>query len=77
MATGACRPTPTGRASFSRPRADLTKSQTELEMWERRVSSLRTSRLDPDSVDERARATLNLADPADIIGCTGPGKRLF
>jgi cell division protein FtsB len=57
--------------------ADLTKSQTELEMWERRVSSLRTSRLDPDSLDEQARATLNLADPADIIVMYGPGKRLF
>ena len=35
--------------------------------WERRVPALRTSRLDRDALDERARAMLNLSDPSDII----------
>lgn len=57
--------------------ADQSRAQTELETWERRVASLRTNRLDLDSLGERARATLNLADPADIVVMYGPGKKLF
>ena len=51
--------------------------QAELAVWERRVAGLRTSRLDPDTLDERARATLNLADPAEVVVIYGPGKKLF
>jgi hypothetical protein len=38
---------------------------------------LRTQRLDPDTLDERARAMLNLADPNDVVVMYGSGKRLF
>ncbi len=65
------------QSQLAEAQADLSKSQAEQEMWERRVAGLRTSRLDLDSVDERARATLNLADPADVVVMYGPGKRLF
>jgi cell division protein FtsB len=56
---------------------DQAKAQAELDVWDRRVAGLRTSRLDPDTLDERARATLNLADPADVVVMYGPGKKLF
>ncbi len=45
--------------------------------WDRRVAALRSQRLDPDMLDERARAMLNLADPGDIVVPYAQGKRLF
>ena len=35
--------------------------------WERRVSLLRSASLDPDMLDERARAMLNVARPDEIV----------
>jgi cell division protein FtsB len=35
-------------------------------VWERRVSLLRANRIDPDMLDERARALLGYTDPRDI-----------
>lgn len=58
-------------------RAELAKTQIDQAGWERRVTELRLQRLDPDMLDERARAMLNLADPADIVMPYGQGKRLF
>jgi cell division protein FtsB len=46
-------------------------------MWERRVAGLRNTRLDPDTLDERARAMLNLADPSDVVVMYPQGKKLF
>ncbi|MGE0416809.1 MAG: septum formation initiator family protein [Acetobacteraceae bacterium] len=46
---------------------DNTAAKTERDRWERRVSGLRNSQLDPDTLDERARAMLNLADPTDVV----------
>ena len=57
--------------------ADLAKADQERELLERRVSGLRTQRLDPDTLDERARAMLNVAEPNDVVVMYGPGKRLF
>lgn len=57
--------------------ADLGKAQSDQLSWDRRVSELRSQRLDPDMLDERARAMLNLADPADVVVMYGPGKKLF
>ena len=57
--------------------AELARVQAERDAWERRVTGLRTQRLDPDTLDERARAMLNVADPADIVVPYGPNKRLF
>jgi cell division protein FtsB len=35
-------------------------------VWERRVALLRSDRLDPDMLDERARSLLGLVDPRDL-----------
>lgn len=57
--------------------AELTRVTTERETWERRVAGLRTQRLDLDTLDERARAVLNVAEPSDLVVPYGPDKRLF
>ena len=57
--------------------AELFHVNGEVEMWERRVTGLRNSRLDPDTLDERARAMLNLAEPTEVVVMYGQGKRLF
>lgn len=57
--------------------AELSRAEQERDVLERRVSGLRTQRLDPDTLDERARAMLNAAEPSDIVVMYGPGKRLF
>ncbi len=55
--------------------AELDRTQADQAAWERRVAALRTQRLDPDMLDERARAMLNLAEPGDIV--VPYNKRLF
>jgi cell division protein FtsB len=49
--------------------ADLTQeldaTRAERERWEHRVSLLRSDRIDPDVLDERARQLLDFADPRD------------
>lgn len=57
--------------------ADLAKAQADQAGWDRRVSELRSQRVDPDMLDERARAMLNLAEPTDIVVPYGQGKKLF
>jgi cell division protein FtsB len=47
--------------------AELARLKAERAQWERRVSLLRSERLDPDMLDERARALLNLAHPHDLV----------
>jgi hypothetical protein len=41
------------------------------------VSGLRARHLDPDTLDERARAMLNLAQPTDVIVKFGQQDKLF
>ena len=57
--------------------AELSRVNADVERWERRVTGLRNSRLDPDTLDERARAMLNLADPTEVVVMYGQGKKLF
>jgi cell division protein FtsB len=57
--------------------ADLARAQAEVAGWERRVDGLHTTHLDPDALDERARAMLNLSDPSDIIVPYPNGQKLF
>ncbi|HMF11441.1 MAG TPA: septum formation initiator family protein [Gemmataceae bacterium] len=45
---------------------ELSKLKAERTVWERRVSLLRSDILDPDMLDERARALLDYADPNDL-----------
>ena len=56
---------------------EVARAQEEEQGWERRVAAMRTGRLDLDLLDERARAQLNVADPADIVVPYPPNKRLF
>jgi cell division protein FtsB len=57
--------------------ADQATARSERDAWERRASGLRASRLNPDTLDERARAMLNLADPTDVVVQYGPKDKLF
>jgi cell division protein FtsB len=41
--------------------------KAERARWERRVSLLKSESLDPDMLDERARALLDYADPRDLV----------
>jgi cell division protein FtsB len=45
---------------------DLVHLKAERTVWERRVELLRSDRLDPDMLDERARALLGYVDPHDV-----------
>lgn len=44
----------------------LAALKAERALWERRVSLLRSDRIDPDMLDERARALLGLTGPHDL-----------
>lgn len=57
--------------------ADHAAAQAERDSWERRVAGLRASHLDPDTLDERARAMLNLAEPNDVIVPYAAKDRVF
>ena len=56
--------------------ADQNAAKAERDAWETRVSGLRARHLDPDTLDERARAMLNLADPNDVIVKLGAQEKL-
>ncbi|HXL64929.1 MAG TPA: septum formation initiator family protein [Xanthobacteraceae bacterium] len=46
--------------------AELTHLQVERGQWERRLSLLKSNRIDPDMLDERARALLDYTHPNDL-----------
>lgn len=45
---------------------ELRQVKAERAIWERRVALLRSDRLDPDMLDERARALLGYVGPRDL-----------
>jgi cell division protein FtsB len=47
--------------------AELDRLKAERRQWEQRVALLRADRIDPDMLDERARALLHYAHPNDLI----------
>ncbi len=51
---------------------ELSRLKAERAVWERRVSLLRSDKLDPDVLDERARALLGYVDPRDAVLLTAP-----
>ena len=60
---------------------DLERLKFERTQWERRIALLKSDKLDPDMLDERARALLDYADGNDLTlafptrptwGPTGP-----
>jgi cell division protein FtsB len=46
---------------------ELARLKLERASWEHRVSLLRADRLDPDMLDERARAMLDYVHPNDLV----------
>jgi cell division protein FtsB len=46
---------------------ELERVTAERKDWEHRVSLLGADKLDPDLLDERARAMLNYAHPRDLV----------
>ena len=46
---------------------ELARLKIERAQWQHRVSLLRSDRLDPDMLDERARAVLDYAHPNDLV----------
>jgi cell division protein FtsB len=45
---------------------ELSRIKAERAVWERRVALLRSNKIDPDMLDERARALVGYADPRDL-----------
>jgi cell division protein FtsB len=51
---------------------EIARLKAERALWQRRVALLRSDRIDPDMLDERARALLDYADPKDLILAVKP-----
>ncbi|KIZ34172.1 MULTISPECIES: septum formation initiator family protein [Rhodopseudomonas] len=47
--------------------SELARLKQERALGEQRVSLLRSSRIDPDMLDERARYQLDYVSPADLV----------
>jgi cell division protein FtsB len=62
---------------FSAAQAEQAAADAERDAWEIRVAGLRANHIDPDTLDERSRAMLNLADPTDIVVPYGQKNKLF
>jgi cell division protein FtsB len=45
---------------------ELGRLKQERAGWQHRVKLLQSSSIDPDTLDERARAVLNYLDPRDL-----------
>lgn len=45
---------------------ELNRQKMERALWDRRVSLLRSDGLDPDMLNERARAELDYVDPHEV-----------
>lgn len=56
---------------------DLKQAETQREIWRNRVQGLQAGHIEADTVDEQARAMLNLADPNDIIMMYPDKEKLF
>jgi len=60
--------------------AELSQLKIERARWERRIALLKSNSLDPDMLDERARALLDYVHPDDLTlmlepeGRGGPGR---
>jgi cell division protein FtsB len=51
---------------------ELAAIKAERAVWDRRVALLRSARIDPDMLDERARALIGYADPRDLTLLLSP-----
>jgi cell division protein FtsB len=55
---------------------ELDRLHADRQEWERRVALLKSNRLDPDMLDERARALLDYAHPNELTLMLAPPARL-
>jgi cell division protein FtsB len=46
---------------------ELAQLKVERAQWERRIALLKSGGVDPDMLDERARALLDYVDPNDLV----------
>lgn len=46
---------------------ELRQVKAERALWERKVALLRSDRIDPDMLDERARALIGYVDSRDLV----------
>jgi cell division protein FtsB len=53
-------------------KGELGQLKAERALWERRVALLRADRIDPDMLDERARALIGYVDPRDLTLLLNP-----
>jgi cell division protein FtsB len=53
-------------------KSELAELKAERAHWERRVSLLLADRIDPDMLDERARALVGYTDPRDLTLLLNP-----
>jgi cell division protein FtsB len=65
------------QAMLRQVQSDNASARAERDGWARRVAGLQASHLDPDTLDERARAMLNLADPQDVVVQYASKDKLF
>jgi len=54
--------------------AELAQLQSERAQWEHRIALLQSDNIDPDMLDERARALLDYVDPADLVMMIKPDR---
>ncbi len=62
---------------LSQAQAGQSAAISEQAAWGQRVSGLRDHALDADTLDERSRAMLNLADSSDIVIPYGQSGKLY
>jgi len=53
--------------------AELDRLKTEHRQWQRRIALLKSDAIDPDMLDERARALLDYVDANDVTLMYGSG----
>jgi len=54
--------------------AELASLRSERMLWERRINLIKDDDIDPDMLDERARALLDEVDPNDLIMMIKPDR---
>ncbi len=65
------------QALLAQVKADNAAARGERDGWLHRIAGLQASHLDPDMLDERARAMMNFADPRDVVVLYPQTDKLF
>ncbi len=55
------------QVQLAQAKQDFTAAEALRVKWQTRVAALGGPAIDPDMLDEQARAVLNLADPSDLV----------